>query len=70
MRLQHVLPLPFGQNGDNVAALQHNFPKAVIQCGLIGRNPNRPYAAPVTDVSHAGRPFVPSTDWIVGAQAG
>ena len=53
MRLQHVLPLPFGQNGDNVAALQHNFPKAVIQCGLIGRNSNRTFAAPVSDVSVA-----------------
>ena len=56
MRLQHVLPLPFGQNGDNVAALQHNFPKAVIQCGLIGRNSNRTFAATVLYVSHADFP--------------
>ncbi|SDZ57240.1 hypothetical protein SAMN05444004_12322 [Jannaschia faecimaris] len=39
MQLQHVSPLPFSQNGDGVAAVQHKFPKAVIQCGLIGRNP-------------------------------
>jgi len=37
MHMRHVSPKDFGRNGDSVAAQQHNFPKAVIQCWLIGR---------------------------------
>jgi len=37
------------------AAAQHGFPKAAIEFIQVGRNPNRPYAAPVTDVSHADK---------------
>jgi hypothetical protein len=55
MRLQHVSPLPFGQNGESVAALQHNLPEAAVRNGLKGRNPNRPFAAGVFDVSVAGQ---------------
>ncbi|MGA9432819.1 MAG: hypothetical protein WBV62_01130, partial [Roseobacter sp.] len=50
MRMQHVLPLPFGQSSDNVAALQHDFPKAAVHSGLKERNPIRTFAAPASDV--------------------
>ena len=53
MRLQHISPLPFGQNGDSVAALQHNFPKAVVENGLRSLNLNLPFAAHLSDVSVA-----------------
>ena len=53
MHLRHVLPLPFGQSNDNVAALQHDFPKAAVHSGLKGRHPNRTFAANVSDVSVA-----------------
>jgi len=36
MQLRHVLPLPFSQSSDNVAALQHDFPTAVVQNGQNG----------------------------------
>ena len=53
MRLQHVSPLPFGQNGDHVTAVQHNFAEAVVHSGLKDRNPNRTFAAPMPDISVA-----------------
>jgi hypothetical protein len=41
-----------------LAAAQHGFPKAVIDVGQIDQNPNRPFAAPATDASHAEKAAV------------
>ena len=54
MRLQRSLPPRFDQVGERVAAVLLGFPEAVVQHREIGRNPNRSFAARVSDVSHAG----------------
>lgn len=38
-----------------VVAAQRDFPKAVVQNGQTGRNLNRPFAAGLSNVSHAGQ---------------
>jgi hypothetical protein len=60
MLMQRNFPSRDNQISQPDAAAQHGFPKAAIEIVQIGRNPNRSYAAPVTDVSHAGR-SCPST---------
>ena len=54
MLVQRNLPTRDNQISQPDAAAQHCFPKAAIEPVQIDRNPNRSYAAPVTDVSHAG----------------
>jgi len=54
MLVQRNFPTRDNQISQPDAAAQHRFPKAAIELVQIGRNPNRSYAAPVTDVSHAG----------------
>lgn len=53
MLMQRSLPPRFDQVGERVAAVQRGFPEAVVQHREIGRNPNRPFAAPASDVSQA-----------------
>ena len=53
MRMQRISPSCSGRNDDTVAAMQHKFPEAVVQNCLTCLNINRPFAAPVSDVSHA-----------------
>jgi hypothetical protein len=53
MLVQQNFPTRDNQISQPDAAAQHRFPKAAIELVQIGRNPNRSYAAPVTDVSHA-----------------
>ena len=55
MLMHRNLPTRDNQISQPDAAAQHRFPKAAIELVQIGRNPNRSYAAPVTDVSHADK---------------
>ena len=56
MQMQRVSPPLDAENLEPVAAVRHVFQKAAVQNCQNGRNPNRSYAAPVTDVSHADFP--------------
>ena len=58
MLMQRSLPPRFDQVGERVAAVQRGFPEAVVQHREIGRNPNRSFAARVSDVSHADLPDI------------
>ena len=54
MLMQPLFPPRSDQAAQRFAAMQHTFPRAVIQHGQKRQNPNRSFAAPATDVSHAG----------------
>ena len=58
VQVQRKIPSRDIQVSQSDAAAQHGFPKAAIELVQIGRNPNRSYAAPFTDVSHADRTVV------------
>ena len=53
MLAQRKLPLLLDGVAGLPAAAQHDLPKAVIELGQIGLNPNRSFAASAADVSHA-----------------
>jgi len=53
MRMQQIKPPRINQVGARGVAMQHGFPEAAIQNREIGCNPNRPFAAHVSDVSVA-----------------
>jgi hypothetical protein len=53
MPAQRKLPLLLDGVAGLPAAAQHDLPKAVIELGQIGLNPNRSFAASAADVSHA-----------------
>ena len=55
MLAQRKLPLLLDGVAGLPAAAQHDLPKAVIELGQIGLNPNRSFAASAADVSHAER---------------
>ena len=55
MLMQRIAPQHSGQIVDDVAAVQHNFPKAAVHSVPNRQNPIRPFAAPVSDVSDADK---------------
>ncbi len=56
--MQRNRPFLGGQISGVVAALQHEFPRAVVQSRQNGRYLNRTFAAPVPYVSHVDFPAV------------
>ena len=52
MRVQHNSPELHDQERDSFAALRQDFPEAVVNKGLTGRNPNWPFAAGLFDESY------------------
>ena len=62
MLAQRKLPLLLDGVAGLPAAAQHDLPKAVIELGQIGLNPNRSFAASAADVSHADQPGVHRSD--------
>ncbi len=56
MRLQRKLLPYFDYVGARGAALRRGFPEAVIQSREITQDPNRPFAARLSDVSVADKP--------------
>ncbi len=56
MQLRHNSLAPSDQERSSFAALRQDFPEAAVGPGLNGENPNRPFAAHVSDVSVADKP--------------
>ena len=69
MLVQRNFPTRDNQISQPDAAAQHRFPKAAIELVQIGRNPNRSYAAPVTDVSHADYVAIDQLNGLAGLVA-
>ena len=53
MLLQRTSPPGVQQIVEQFAAMQRDFPKAVVESDQIAQNPNRSFAAPHSDVSVA-----------------